>query len=123
MNYLIVLNKDEDTVSYIDLNTHQTVKKISTDYNPHEVVISPDKKKTFVTCSLGNSLYVISNETLEVIDVIKHEGFNLLLVWDSSLKCCFPDDPSRNLQRLSPGSLLVPKRRCRRSGCEGCLVG
>jgi len=76
MSYLIVLNKDEDTVSYIDLNTHQTVKKITTDYNPHEVVISPDKKKTFVTCSLGNSLYVISNETLEVIDVIKHEGFN-----------------------------------------------
>ncbi len=76
MAYLIVLNKDEDTVSFIDIKTHQTVKTFQTDYNPHEVVISPDKTKTFVTCSLGQSLYVISNETLEVIDVIKHEGFD-----------------------------------------------
>jgi len=76
MAYLIVLNKDEDTVSFIDLETHQTVKKIKTDYNPHEVAISPDKKKTFVTCSLGQSLYVIDNSNFEVIDVIKHEGFD-----------------------------------------------
>jgi len=76
MPYLIVLNKDEDSVSFVDLNTHQTVKKIDTDYNPHEVVISPDKSKTFVTCSLGQSLYVISNNNFEVIDVIKHDGFD-----------------------------------------------
>lgn len=76
MEYLIVLNKDEDSISIIDLKTDEEVKKIPTDYNPHEVVISPDKKKTFVTCSLGNSLYVISNDNFEVIDIIKHEGFN-----------------------------------------------
>lgn len=76
MAQLIVLNKDEDTVSFIDLETHQTIKKIKTDYNPHEVVISPNKKKTFVTCSLGQSLYVIDNNSLEVIDIIKHEGFD-----------------------------------------------
>jgi len=76
MKYLVVLNKDEDTVSFVDIKTHQTVKKIKTDYNPHEVVISPDKSKTFVTCSLGNSLYVISNDTFEVIDIIKHDGFD-----------------------------------------------
>lgn len=76
MNYLIVLNKDEDSISFVDLKTHQTVKTIRTDYNPHEVVVSPDKTKTFVTCSLGQSLYVISNDNFEVIDIIKHEDFD-----------------------------------------------
>ncbi len=76
MEYLLVLNKDEDSISVIDLTTDKEIKKIKTDYNPHEIVLSPDKTKSFVTCSLGNSLYVISNDNFEVIEIIKHEDFN-----------------------------------------------
>jgi len=74
-NYLIVLNKDEATVSFIDPNTEQTVKKINVDTNPHEVAITPDKKISYVTNAGGNSVSVIDNEKMEEIERIHHEDF------------------------------------------------
>lgn len=76
MAHLIVLNKDEDTVSIINLDNHTEIKRIPVDYNPHEVVISPDRKKTFITCSLGHSLYVIDNSNFEISEIIRHDDFN-----------------------------------------------
>ncbi len=52
---LIVLNKDEDSISIVDVEKGEEVKRIETDHNPHEVVITMDGKKTYVTCSLGNT--------------------------------------------------------------------
>ena len=72
---LIVLNKDSDTVSYIDPDTGETTAVVETEFNPHEVAVSPDGTKTFVTCSLGGSLNVIDNDTHEVVDRIEHDGF------------------------------------------------
>ena len=73
---LVVLNKDSDTVSYIDPETGETTAVVETDFNPHEVVISPDGSKSFVTCSLGNALNVIDNESHEVVDRFEHERFD-----------------------------------------------
>ncbi|WP_236785062.1 YncE family protein [Alteribacter salitolerans] len=64
---LIVLNKDEDTLSVVDLETSQVEKTVETSYNPHEVVITPDGKKTYVACSLGNKVDVMDNETFEIV--------------------------------------------------------
>lgn len=72
---LIVLNKDSDSVSYIDPETGETTAVVETDFNPHEVVVSPDGSKTFVTCSLGGSLNVIDNDTHEVTERVEHELF------------------------------------------------
>lgn len=76
MAHLIVLNKDEDTISIVNLDTKLEIKRIPVDYNPHEVAISPDRKRTFITCSLGNSLYVMDNETFEITDIIRHDDFD-----------------------------------------------
>ena len=73
---LIVLNKDSDTVSYIDPETGETTAVVETDFNPHEVVISPDGSKSFVTCSLGNALNVIDNDTHEVTERFEHDLFD-----------------------------------------------
>ena len=73
---LIVLNKDEDTISFVSTKTGETVKKIVSDHNPHEVVVSSDQKKTYVSCSLGNTIDVIDNETLEITHRIKHPKFD-----------------------------------------------
>ena len=75
-SYLIVLNKDEDTISIVDLSTEKVIKTIASDHNPHEVAITPDGKKTYVSCSLGNSLMVIDNETFEVIHRIHDVDFD-----------------------------------------------
>ncbi len=74
--YLIVLNKDEDTISLVDLEKEKEVKKIETDHNPHEVVVTKDGKKTYVTCSLGNTIDVIDNNSFEIIKRITHQDFN-----------------------------------------------
>jgi YVTN family beta-propeller protein len=84
---LVVLNKDSDTVSYVDPETGETTAVVETDFNPHEVVISPDGRRSFVTCSLGDVLNVIDNETHEVVDRFVHELFDFphgLAVRDSA---------------------------------------
>ncbi|MCD8511060.1 MAG: hypothetical protein LRY73_15160 [Bacillus sp. (in: Bacteria)] len=43
--HLIVLNKDEDTISIVNLATNEVEKTIATSHNPHEVVITHDGKK------------------------------------------------------------------------------
>lgn len=74
--YLMVLNKDEDTISIVDLATNKETKVIETDHNPHEVVVSLDKKKTYVTCSLGNAINIIDNDSFEIIKRLEHPDFN-----------------------------------------------
>ena len=73
---LVVLNKDADSVSYLDPETGETVAVVETDFNPHEVAISPDGSRAYVTCSLGESLNVIDNETHEVLERFEHELFD-----------------------------------------------
>ena len=73
---LVVLNKDADSVSYLDPETGETTATVETDFNPHEVAISPDGSRSFVTCSLGGSLNVIDNDAHEVIDRIKRDLFD-----------------------------------------------
>ena len=72
---LVVLNKDSDTVSYVDVETGDTTAVVETDFNPHEVALSPDGSRAFVTCSLGNALNVIDNETHEVTERFEHDRF------------------------------------------------
>ena len=74
--FLVVLNKDEDSISFVDIKLRKVIKTIASDHNPHEVAITPDGKKTYVSCSLGNSLMVIDNATFEVIHRIHDEDFN-----------------------------------------------
>ncbi|EMA39511.1 YncE family protein [Halobiforma nitratireducens] len=73
---LLVLNKDADTVSYIDPDTGETTATVETNVNPHEVAVSPDGTHAYVTCSLGGSLEVLDNEVPEVIDRFEHDLFD-----------------------------------------------
>ncbi|WP_027962974.1 YncE family protein [Halalkalibacillus halophilus] len=74
-NYLIVLNKDEDTISIVDLAQEKTIKTIATSHNPHEVIVTKDNKKAYIACSLGNKLDVLDIETFEITNTIEHPEF------------------------------------------------
>lgn len=74
--YLLVLNKDENTVMYVDLSTNTVVKTVPVDRNPHEVVISPDGTTAYVTNSGGNSLSVLDNRTMQEVKRIDHPDFH-----------------------------------------------
>lgn len=74
--FLIVLNKNEDTLSVIDLDSREIMRKIDCGHNPHEIAITPDGKKSYITCSLGDEINVLDNEELEIKKVLKHERFD-----------------------------------------------
>ena len=73
---LVVLNKDEDTVSFIDPDAGETTDVVETDFNPHEVALSPDGSRAYVTCSLGDSLLAIDTDRCEVFDRFEHDLFD-----------------------------------------------
>lgn len=72
---LVVLNKDENSLSIMDTETGDTVHTVETAFNPHEVAISPDGDRVFVTCSLGGSLLVYDANSWERLETIEHEHF------------------------------------------------
>lgn len=76
MGELVVLNKDSDSVWYLDADTGERLGTVETDFNPHEVAVSPDGSRSFVTCSLGGSLLVLDNDDRAVIDRVEHEHFD-----------------------------------------------
>ncbi len=73
--HLLVLNKDEDTVMYVDIAARRIVKTIPVDKNPHEVVISPDGRQAYVTCSGGDTLLAFDNETMTLTKRVTHSDF------------------------------------------------
>lgn len=73
--YLLVLHKDESTVSYINPANGAAVKTIPVDLNPHEAALSRDGKYAYVSCAGGNTVAVIEVATGEVITRIAHPDF------------------------------------------------
>jgi YVTN family beta-propeller protein len=63
---LIVLNKSDNTVSLLDLDSKKSVATLPTGGGPHEVAVSPDGH-TAVVCNYGSQL--VPGSTLTVIDV------------------------------------------------------
>ncbi|MFC3958163.1 YncE family protein [Halovivax cerinus] len=73
---LIVLNKDEDTVSFVDAAAGDTIDVVETEFNPHEVAVSPDGSRAYVTCSLGGSVVAIDTADRTVVDRFEHDLFD-----------------------------------------------
>ena len=73
---LVVLNKDSDSISVINPDTGATESVVETDFNPHEVTVSPDGAVIYVTCSLGGSLLTIDTTDWSIRDRFEHEAFD-----------------------------------------------
>jgi YVTN family beta-propeller protein len=61
---LLVLNKHEDTMSFIDPKTLEAIEKIPTGPNPHELVVTPDNRFAYL------SNYAPPGNTISVIDLV-----------------------------------------------------
>ncbi len=72
---LVVLNKDEDTVSYVDAVSGQTVGVINVDHNPHEVAVTADGSISYVTNSGGGTVSVLDNRNFTELQRISHPLF------------------------------------------------
>ena len=73
---LLVCNRDDDCVSVIDPAAGETVRTIRTDFGPRTIETSPDGAKSYLTCSQGNALNVVDNETFSITGRIDHDLFD-----------------------------------------------
>lgn len=64
---LLVLNKHEDTMSFVDAATLEPFDRIATGHNPHEIVLTPDRRFAYV------SNYAPPGNTVSVIDTVRRE--------------------------------------------------
>lgn len=63
--FLLVLNKHEDTMSFVNTETLEPVLKIPTGPNPHEIVLSKDRRFAYL------SNYAPPGNTISVIDLVQ----------------------------------------------------
>lgn len=63
---LLVVNKQENTVAFVDTTTLKTIARAQTGHHPHEIAIAPDGKTAFVA-NYG------AGDSVSVIDVPKRE--------------------------------------------------
>lgn len=73
---LIVLNKDEDSVSFISCDSGETFKKLDVDRDPHEVIVTKDGKISYVANAVGKTVAVIDNDAMAVVETISHPDFD-----------------------------------------------
>jgi len=72
---LLVTNKSENTLSFIDTDTGEELERIATGPGPHEVATTPDGRLAFVANYGSNSLTVVDvakREALGMIDLGEH---------------------------------------------------
>lgn len=72
---LIVLNKDEDSVSFIDVTTGDTLRVLPVGGHPHEVAIAAEEHTAYVSNAMGNSLSIIDTATMEETERVEHAEF------------------------------------------------
>lgn len=68
---LLVLNKEESTLAFVDLSTGKVTGRVATGEGPHEVEVSADGKYAFVSNYGSGSA---PGNSLSVIDLTKAEG-------------------------------------------------
>ncbi|MBI5095202.1 MAG: beta-propeller fold lactonase family protein [Candidatus Hydrogenedentes bacterium] len=64
---LLVLNKHEDTISFVNPRTLEPIAKIPTGPNPHEIVLSKDSRFAYL------SNYAPPGNTVSVIDLVERK--------------------------------------------------
>ncbi len=74
---LLIGNKGEDTVSFVDLATGQECARVATGRAPHEIAISPDGRQAAVVAYAGTTIDVFDVRTARLtkrIDVAPNAG-------------------------------------------------
>lgn len=67
---LLIGNKGEDTVSFVDLKSGRELSRLPTANQPHEIAISPDGKQAAVVAYGGNTIDLIDVATMKHIERI-----------------------------------------------------
>ena len=103
---LLVGNKGEDSLSFVDLATGQELGRQPTGKAPHEIAISPDGKTAAVVAYGGKSIDlfdVASRTKTKTIDLSPNEGPHGI-VWLADGRLVATTERSRSLTVVDPAS-------------------
>ncbi|UCF09922.1 MAG: YncE family protein [Candidatus Bipolaricaulota bacterium] len=75
LDRLVVLNKDENSVSFIGTEGGETLRVVLVGAHPHEVAITRDGSTAYVSNALGNSVSILDTGAMEETGRIEHEEF------------------------------------------------
>jgi len=75
VNRLIVLNKDEASVSFIAAENGQCMKTLPVGAHPHEVAVAADGTMAYVSNAMGNSISILNTVDMTETGRIEHDGF------------------------------------------------
>jgi YVTN family beta-propeller protein len=93
---LLVVNKNEDTVVFIDMITGDIRGKVKTGPNPHEVAVTPDGKRAYVS-NYGSGRSGVLRSWLTILDIKSST-----VIGDLDLK-----DPDTGTYLGAPHGLLI----------------
>lgn len=68
---LLVVNKGDDSLMVFDVPSHTLVATVPVDPEPHEVAVTPDGRKAYVSCVRGKSLSVVDLKRYKVTATLK----------------------------------------------------
>ena len=106
---LLVGNKGEDTVSFVDLDTGAELGKSPTGKAPHEIAISPDGTQAAVVAYGGKTIDlfdVLSRAKLKTIDLSPNEGPHGI-VWLKDGRLIVTTERSQSLAVVDPAAGTV----------------
>jgi YVTN family beta-propeller protein len=101
---LLIGNKGEDTLSFVDLATGQELGRQPTGKAPHEIAVSPDGKTAAVVAYGGKSIDlfdVATRASLKTIDLTPNEGPHGI-VWLSDGKLVVTTERSKSVAVVDP---------------------
>ena len=103
-DWLLVGNKGEDTLSFVDLRTGQELSRLPTGRMPHEIAISPDGRQAAVVAYGGRSIDVFDikrRAKLRTIDLAQNEAPHGL-IWLRNGRLLATAERSRTLVLVEP---------------------
>jgi DNA-binding beta-propeller fold protein YncE len=108
---LLVGNKGENTVSFVDLGSGEELARKPTGNNPHEIAISPDGTKAAVVAYGGKSIDIFdiaSRERQKTIDLGPNQGPHGI-VWLADGRIVATTERSRSVAIVDPakGELIA----------------
>lgn len=106
---LIVGNKGEDTVSFIDLATGKERARVATGRLPHEIAVSPDGRQAAVVAYAGTTIDVFdvaSAAKLRTIDIAPNARPHGL-VWLSDGRIVATAEGSKSIAVVAPGGAVT----------------
>lgn len=109
---LLVTNKEENTVSFVDAQARAEIARVSTGRNPHEVAVTPDGRWAFIANYAESSLTVVDVPAMRAdgrVDLAPHSRPHGIVVTSDGKTVWVTTEGSRHVVAVDVASRRVAR--------------